>query len=241
MFRPMGLGFHEAALAMPLPGFGEAARVAVASSEAPPDNAQPMSIAQAFGVVLLRVMESADPGEDRAELAALIGEIDAMRASIEQRVEARKSARVANLSGQHAEVYSQCRAALDRLRGLQQERGRINAHLNALTVRLGDARAAFGTVQNSKPSLASFPSDDELANWYRATAVARQQFDAVETQFREAKLAAHTAESEFEAAARELDALTAQEASLRAQLSGQPQASAMPPRSEFPFLTGKGE
>ena len=101
-------------------------------------------------------------------------------------------------------------------------------------------------MENSKPSLASFPSDDELANWSRAVAVAKQQFDAVETEYREAKLAAHTVEREFEEAAKELEALKEQEASLRGQLSGQPQAFGMAPRSEFPFLrsgetAGKGE
>ena len=188
-------------------------------------------------------MDTAAPAapEELPELAAFIGEIDAMRARIEQHIEAKKSSRVAKLSCQHAEAYSECRAALDRLRNLQQERGRINGHLNGLTQRLGDARAAFGTVQNSKPSLASFPSDDELANWSRAVAVARQQFDAVETEYREAKLAAHTVEREFEQAAKELEALKEREASLRGQLSGQPQALGMAPRSEFPFLRSGGE
>lgn len=231
MFRPKG-GFFEPAAFAATEGFGEAAQAAVAStSEAPSDGRNsPPTISDAFKIIIDLVLATPVGPEERPALAAFLSELDGMRTRIEQHLAEKTSAHVEKLSCQHAEVYAQCRAALDNLRSLQQERGRINAHLNALAVRLGDARAAFGTVQNSKPSLASFPSDDELANWYRATAVARQQFDAVETEYREAKLAAHTAANEFEAAGRDLESLTAREASLRGQLSGQ--APALGTRSE---------
>jgi hypothetical protein len=244
----MGLGFHEAALAMPLPeGFAEAARASVAASGAPDNGrSQPQTIADAFKIIIDLVMATPAAPEERAALAAFIGEIDAMRKSIEQRVGARKSARVANLSCQHAEAYSACRVALDKLRDLQQTRGLANGRLNDLTRELGDARAAFGTVQNSKPPNSAFPSDHELASWGRSLAVAQQQFDVVETEYREAKVCAVTAQREFEEAVQELEALKEREASLRGQLSGQPQAFGMAPRSEFPFLrsgenAGKGE
>ena len=93
MFRPRGF-YEAAAFAMPLPeGFAEAARASVAASEAPSDNVQPQTIADAFGIIMRLVMDTAAPAapEELAELAGFIGEIDAMRASIEQRIEELKS------------------------------------------------------------------------------------------------------------------------------------------------------
>ncbi len=176
---------------------------------------QPITIAQAFGIVAGTLAKNSD----NADLA---GELEGLRQRIDARLAEQREARQKGLRDQHAAVYGKCRAALDKVNRLQVDSGRAEGLMNSSLEARGRLRAAYLSAEGRKPQAETYPTAAELDAWLGEVSEARERMDAAEKSFAEFAGEASRLGAELSQATRELGALQEQEQNLAAALAGQP-------------------
>jgi chromosome segregation ATPase len=194
------------------PGAGESAHRAVDTLLSVP---QPLTAADAFGVLLSKL--SKDPAN-----ADLVGELQGLQERITARLEAQRRERTAGLQTECEAVYSRCREVLDSLRELREESNRLNGIANAIGERLDQARADLKEAENSAPDPAGYPTRAELQTWRALVAGARNRCNDIGTRYQAAVLEAGRKTEEARKAAAEFGRLEKQHRMLKAQLEGKP-------------------
>jgi predicted nucleic acid-binding Zn-ribbon protein len=104
--------------------------------------------------------------------------------------------RVEALKRHLAELNPLCRASLDRLRMLQDERRGMDGQMHALEEPLGQANLKYRVAVAEKPSDDAFPTETEIAEWQDRVAKAQAAVDRAAG--RVVVLREHMARKDFE-------------------------------------------
>jgi hypothetical protein len=157
----------------------------------------------------------------------LIGELETLRQRIVERLNDQRAAHLAGAKTKHEVMYAECRLALQKRDGLRDQLNVKTSYANAVSFRVGEARAAVSGIEAERPPREAFPSEQEVATWWGRVQQERSKLAGVQKEYDAVIAEAAELTKRLAAAQAELDQLVAEEERLSAAARGEAYTNAL--------------